>query len=425
MSGPADLPQISASLASVSVGSVYVGKSSTPVTVAITNIGKAAGVVTTMATGAGIVVTGCSGNLAAGMSCALAIAAAPNAAGPIAGSVTVSISGGNTVTIAVSGTAVLGGAFVLDKSAIDFGDIAVGQQVQATVTVTATAGLSDLVVDRSGADITFDPTSTCASTLVSGASCTVVVDFTSAKPGAATGDAVVVSQGGVSKSVAVHANVLTLAKLAASPTSVALAAAPGVSSAPATVNVGNTGGMATGQIVVAIAGTSSADFKIGSDTCSIVTLSASSTCAITVSYSPVTATAAATAKLTITDKGPGASVATVALTGTPMSPLTLTITGGPSLGSVAPGGTGAEVLFTVTNTSVTPSGALTLGVNNPSITISSNTCAAKANLSKDETCTVGLTLTPLASATPAAIAALLTVSGTGGSASTSVIGAIL
>ena len=206
-----------------------------------------------------------------------------------------------------------------------------------------------------------------------------------------------VSQGGVTKTVPITATVLTAAKLAATPATVGLTARVGETSLPQTINIGNIGGMATGQLAVAIA---PASFKVVSETCSIVTLAAGATCSVIIAYSPAaTATVAEAGTLTVTDRGVGASVATVALSGVPITSTTLTLTGGPALGNVAPGAIGAEVVFTVTNTSATPSGALTVAVTPPtSITISSNTCATNATLIQAETCTIGLRLTPAAGA---------------------------
>jgi hypothetical protein len=294
------------------------------------------------------------------------------------------------------------------------------------VTVTANAALTGLTTAVTGADLKLDPSSTCAATLAAGATCNVVINFTATAVGSSATDAVVVTQDGVSKSVPVTATVVTAAKLGATPTVAALVAAPGATSSPATINVGNTGGSSTGAITVVLSGANAADFKVASDTCSIVTLDAGATCAVTVTYSPAAAVVAGeTATLTITDKGAGASVATITLNGTPTLPSSLAITGTSTLGSVAPGAAGAEVIFTVTNSSTTPSGALTASVNDANITISSNTCATKATLNKGDTCTVGLKLTPPATATAASVAAALTVTGSGGTASISVTGSIV
>lgn len=408
--------QLAAATASVNVGSVDVGKTSSAVAVIVSNIGNASGTLTVTPSGVGIAATGCTGVLAAGANCTLSITATPTTAGAIMGSVTVAAAGANAVTIAVSGIATPPGNFTLDKSVIDLGNVAVGQTVPAVVTVTAVSALTGLSTGVQGADLKVDPTSTCTTSLAAGATCTVVVNFTSSTPGAAAGDYVVVSQGGVTKQVSVTANVLTLAKLVATPSTAALTAAPGGTSAPITVNVGNIGGLPSGQLTVAISGTNATDFKVTAETCSVTTLAAAATCSATVVYAPAaTVTAQETATLTITDKGTGASVATVTLSGTPILPSNLTISpASADLGSVAPGASGTETVFTITNTATTASGAITAAVSVASIVISSNTCATKATLARGETCTVGVRLSPAAGVAPAAVSALLTVTPAAG-----------
>jgi hypothetical protein len=222
---------------------------------------------------------------------------------------------------AVGGTTGTGGAagsvgFTLDRTAIDLGDVGLDYVIWETVTVTASRDLTGLVTGKQGPDLTRDPSSTCSGTLAAGASCTVVVEFAPLAVGPASGDAVVVSQGGVTETVPVTANILIPATLVATPTSVAFAAAPGTSSAGVTINIGNTGGMASGRIEVAIADTPG-EFKVQSNTCVVKPLAAGATCTVTVVYTPgATAPAAEKGYLTIWDDGAGASVASVILDGT-------------------------------------------------------------------------------------------------------------
>ena len=302
---------------SVNVGQVDVGKTSAPVTVVVTNVGKAAASLTILPAGSGIAVTGCAGTLAAGGSCTLVITASPTVAGAISGSVSVAAASANTITIAVSGTASIPGSFVLTPQAIDLGTLVVGQTIQASVTVTATSALTGLSASLTGADLRLDATSTCTSTLAAGASCSVVFNFSSAVAGSSTGDAVVVSQGGVTRVVPVTAMVVTPAKLALTPTTAAFAAALGGTSSPIDINVANIGGMASGPLGVVLGGANAADFKITSNKCGAVMLASSSYCSVTVVYAPaVSASTTATATLTVTDTGVGASTASAALTGT-------------------------------------------------------------------------------------------------------------
>ena len=422
--GPGKLANLTANPTTVPLGSVDVGKTSTPATVKITNSGTAASTVTVTPTGVGISASGCAGSLAIGASCDITIIATPTAPGAIVGSVAVAAANGNTIGISVTGTAVVPGAFTVAPNTIPLGDLVVGATVPVSVTVTATAAITaGLTTGVQGGDLVVNTTgSTCTGALAAGASCVVAATFTATAAGSPTNDAIVVSQGGVSKSVPVTANVLTPAKLAATPAKADLTATPGSPSTSLDINIGNIGGMTTGQLAVAITGTS---FKIVSEACSVVTLAAGKFCTVTVAYQPAASvTLAEAGSLTVTDKAAGGSVATVALTGTP-NISGLKVAGGPALGSIAAGATGAEVVFTVTNTVATPTGALTASVGSTLVAISSNTCATVATLNKGDTCTIGLKLAPPAGTAAQAIAGLLTVTSAAGAASASFTGSVI
>jgi hypothetical protein len=410
---------------SIDMGVLYLGKT-TYAFVVISNIGdKTSGVLVTVPAGPGISATGCTGALAPHTSCSLSIGATPTSAGVLAGSVSVSAAPGTATPLQIAVTAkVLQSSFSVAPTAIDLGNVAVGQAVQVTVTVQAESDLTGLNMGVSGPDLLVDATTTCTSVLAAGTTCAAVVNFRATTVGVATSDSIVVSQGGVSKAVPITAMVFSAAKLAATPMAASLVAGPGATSSPVDVNVGNVGGMATGLLGVALTGANAADFRITKETCSIVALDSAKFCTVTVVYAPApTAMANEVASLTVTDTGPGASVATVALSGAMPSAAALTITGGPSLGTVAPGASGSEVVFTVTNTSVTPSGALSVAVSSPLIAISSNTCTA--GLAQGNICTVGLKLTPPTSATPEAVAAILTVTAATAKVAASVTGTVV
>src|SRR5450759_2281349 len=79
--------QLNASVATVSVGNVDVGTTSTAATVTITNVGTVAAPLTVTPTGTGIAASGCAGTLGVGaaVACTLSITATPSAAGAISG----------------------------------------------------------------------------------------------------------------------------------------------------------------------------------------------------------------------------------------------------------------------------------------------------------------------------------------------------
>jgi hypothetical protein len=414
-------------VASVSVGTLTVGTTSMPATAVVTNTGATTAVFISP-TGVGLSVSGCTGALPTGASCTLSITVTAIAAGAIAGSVDVSAAPGTGthLRITVTGLAVAGSFFVTPSS-IYLGDVSMGEVVPIQVTVTTSGDLIGLVEGLQGPDLKINTTSTtCTSTLPAGNSCVIAAYFTATTVGSPVADSIVVSQGGVVKAVPVTANVLAPAKLAVTPTSAELTATPGTSSSGLDVNVGNMGGMSTGSLAVSLGGPDASYFAIVEDRCSIVTLAAGRYCVVTLTYTPPPDIShAETATLTITDKGPAGSTASVRLTGGPVGGPALSIAGGPTLGSVAPGAIGAETLFTVTSNSATPTGALTVSLTSPLITISSNTCAAKATLNKGESCTIGLRLAPSQGTLPQAVAGLLTVSAeNAGTTSASVTGTV-
>ena len=412
--------------ASIAMGTVEVG-STASATLVITNVG-ATTTVKIDPSGAEFAASGCAGVLPSTASCILTIALTPVVAGVVDGSVDVWATPGTGIPLQITVTAVAvnPGSFFVTPSAISLGDVSAGAVVPIQVTVTAGTDLSGLVASVQGPDLKIDSTSTCTSTLRTGTSCMIAAVFISTAAGSPVSDAVVISQGGVVKSVPITANVLAPAKLAAVPASADLSAAPGTSSARLNINVGNVGGMSTGPLAVALGGPDAIDFAIVEDGCSTVTLAGGNFCVVTLAYKPSpTVSRTETATLTITDMGPAGSTASVRLSGGPTSPLGLTLAGGPALGSVAPGAVGAETLFTVRNNAATPTGALTASLTSSLITISSNTCAAKATLNQGESCTIGLQLAPPANTAPQTISALLTVTGTAGSTAASVTGNVV
>ena len=227
-------PQLNATPGTVNVGSVDVGTVSTPLPVSITNTGGQAAPLTVTAAPAGLIAaTGCAGTLAAGSSCVLQVTGSPTAVGAFQGSVTVAAAGGNTVVIVVQGNGTPRGNFTVAPTTIDLGSLAVGEVVQTAVTVTANANLTALSTTVRGTDVRIEPTSTCGATLSANQSCIVAVRFTAGAAGASTGNAVVVSEGGVTKTVPITANVLAAAKLVAAPTTAALTARAGETSTAA------------------------------------------------------------------------------------------------------------------------------------------------------------------------------------------------
>ena len=415
---PANLAILSVSPASVDLGSVDVGATSGPATVTVTNSGKAAsGALTVTVSGTGITATGCTGTLAVGAACTISITAHPAAAGAISGTIAVAEGASAPKTISVSGVATVPGQFSLTPPGpVDLGKVVIKGTATASIVVTntATTGLTGIVVTVGGTGYALSPTTTtCTDSLAVGQTCTIVVGFTAATGGVATGS-VIVSQGGVTKSVALSATVQAPAKLAMTPPTAALTATVGGSSTAVTFYVTNSGDVASGVPTVLLGGPNAADFSIATNSC-VTSLAggATASCSASVVFSPkVLSTANETATLTVSDPGPGASSVVATLSGTAVGPSTLVLSGAPDLGIVVVGASGAPVGFTLRNTGDNNSGGITLATNDPgefAVVTATDTCTG-VDLKKNATCTFSMTFTPSAGAV-GVVTARLTASG--------------
>jgi hypothetical protein len=143
--------------------------------------------------------TTCGGFLAAHATCAVTLAFAPDGPGARAGSLDIGfVSGGaaGTASRALTGRGTNAAAIVIaDAPRFSFGSIAPGAVVEHEFTIAnrGNADANSTSVVLGGAAFHFEGGSypgsggTCAGFLTAGASCTVVVTFSSQTPGAATG----------------------------------------------------------------------------------------------------------------------------------------------------------------------------------------------------------------------------------------------
>jgi hypothetical protein len=368
--------------------------------VTLTNTGKSASGTISIVGTDGITATGCAGTLAAGASCPITIIVKPPATATTLFTGTVSISanpGAYPTALAVSVTATLlqtNAPYTVSPSSIDIGNIAVGTQApKQNITVTAISALTDMVITSSGAEVSIDKTATtCTAALPAGQSCTIVVNFMASTAGQKK-DSIQITAAGAPWTVAITANAQAPAKLAINPLSAQITAAVGQTSSPVTFGVINLGDLATGPIVVDIAGANKTSF---SQTNNCLALANLGTCTITVLYKPTAATPATeTASLTVTDSL-GLSTVAAALTGTPVGPSNLTITStGTDLGTVLVGSTGTATVFTVSNGGDTASGAISVGLSSTEFVVTNDTCTGASLPAKNAaTCTVSVAFKP-------------------------------
>jgi hypothetical protein len=298
---------------SVDLGSITLGKSASTIVI-VTNTGVLSSGFITVTPGTGLTVTGCPGKLAASASCALTISATPSTLGSFAGNVSIASSPGTTtpIQVTVSAATVQGGQFVVAPAMVALGNIFVGTPIQVTVTITALTPVIDLNVTLSGPDIASDPSSTCTRLLAADTACTKVVNFIAASVGPKN-DGVVVSAGGLTKSVPITATALTRAKLAMTPSTAVFAVKMGAVGTAITFSIANAGDVASGALNVAVLGANAEDFGIVSNTCMV--LAPLALCSVSVVFSPKSSSSES-ASLVVTDTGEGASWVSAVLTGT-------------------------------------------------------------------------------------------------------------
>jgi len=307
---------LSSSPATLSFGSVTVGKSQT-LSGTVTNSGAASIAVSQITiSGTGFTLNGMSApmTLAAGQSANFSATFAPTTAGSANGNVTVMSSASNaTLSIGVSGTGTTAVAQLgASATSLSFGSVTVGKNQSLSETITNNGGSSATIsqVGISGTGFTLSGVTTPV-TLAAGQSTTFSVEFA---PSSAASDS-----GSVTITSDASDPTLTVALSGSGTTSVGQL---GVS--PATLPLGSvvdgTSGNASGSltatganVTVTAASTNNSAFSIGGLSLP-VTISAGQSLPFTITFSPQT-TGAASATLTVTsDASPTTS--TEALTGT-------------------------------------------------------------------------------------------------------------
>ena len=259
-------------------------------------------------------------------------------------------------------------------------------------------GLADLTLAASGPDVSIDQDdTTCTPVLAPGASCVVVVDFLATTIGIRS-NAVTISGGGTTGkvvTVSITANVVTGVFLVIDPsTPQGGSAIAGQTSEPTTFVVANRGDTTSELLSVAVTGENAAEF-LATSTCT--TLASLASCTVSVVFQPALCSGPReTATLEVTDTAASAPAVAVPLIGMVTPQLyTFGITSTTSdLGPVPVGGTGAPIVFTVTNHGCeSTTGALMVRVLGSEFVITNDSCTG-ASLATGESCAVSVALQP-------------------------------
>jgi hypothetical protein len=265
--GPA---AVTLSPATVGLGQVAVGTTSTPLQVTLQNGGSTGVAVTSVTLSAPFVLSGnaCGASVAANSDCQLLIEFAPTVAGPATGTLTVVDSAG-TQTVGLSGSGAAPPTDTLSATSLAFPGTIVGQtSALQTISLTNSGGvpLTSIALAVSGP---FQLSSNCTTQLVANSSCSIGVIFDPSAAGVQTG-ALTISDltRAQPQTVGLSGIGILPPQISVNPISLSFPAqAVGVASAPVGLTISNTGGAPMANVGFQISGQSAASFSTGVTTC--------------------------------------------------------------------------------------------------------------------------------------------------------------
>ncbi|MEG9431300.1 choice-of-anchor D domain-containing protein [Terriglobus sp. ADX1] len=394
----------------VSFGDVAVNAVSASQTITVSNVGTALATLNTpvVSTGYRLTATTCGATLDAGTTCTLSVAYAPAADGANNGSLTLTNNAG-TSTVFLNGNGVGVANVVYSPSSLVFHGVTVGVAVGGTFTISNTGSAASSLV---GPTFTGDfgvYSNTCDTVLYAGRSCTVIAFFVPTAIGLRTGTMTFVDNAG-SHAIALSGQGLASGSL--------------VMPASVTYPVTAVNNTSAGQIITVTNSSSSAisfgipqilgDFGITANTCITATnngiLNAGASCQLTVVFSPTT-DGQRNGFITLSDTFSG-SVATTLLYGTGQGVANVTVA--PStlaFGNVGVGSISAAQMVQISN-----SGTAVLTMNGQSISgdanfrIATNSCGT--SLAIGASCTLSITFAPTVSGAHAGTLVLTDALGT-------------
>jgi hypothetical protein len=357
---------------SPSFGSVVQGQPSSSVQFTVTNTGEAAtGTLSLLLGGTDMAMfamsgSTCTGTLAAGASCTVNVTFTPTSTGTKSATLTAAASPGGNAVASLSGTGITAGNLTISPSTQNFPSTQQGLSTSdVTFTVTNTGGATSgaIAVTIGGTDASqfVKGTDGCNGVaLTTGSMCSILVHFSPTTTGAKSASLSATASPGGTATAGLTGTGLAPALLTIAPTTQAFpSTVQGQASPNVTFTVTNTGGVPSGQPMVALGGTDASQFGLGMNTCT-AGLAPNGTCTFAVLFMPSSAGAKSAS---VSATGAPGGVATATLSGTGLTPPALTITPTPiSFGSIVVGSSSADTTFTVTNTGGGTSPAITMGL---------------------------------------------------------------
>jgi hypothetical protein len=339
-------------------------------------------------------------SLAAGNTCQIEVAFTPTAAGAVTGLLTLT-DGAGTQVVELSGAGQAVPTDILNPTTLALPSTGVGQvstvssQTQITITNTGDLPLTDIAITASAQ---FEATSKFG-TQIAGRSVDVVsVQFAPTQTGNQTGTLTITDYTvhPHTQTVALSGTGLLPAAFTISPTSLSFATGqPGVTSAPRTVKITNSGGAPMADIQIQITGAAAASYSLTNNTCSGAALNSGSSCTVQVSFTPA-ATGPIAATLAVSSATTGVTAGSIQLNGsgqlvTAQSASPTLITFANATGVNQPS---AAQTVTVSNSSQYAIASVALAAAVPFKVVSQGTCAS--GLTAGGTCTASVIFQPTA-----------------------------
>jgi hypothetical protein len=262
-----------------------------------------------------------------------------------------------------------------------------------TLSNTGNQPLTSITIGVSGPFV-FSGPCTLSTQLAGSSSCAINVQFApgAGQVGAQTG---VLSVGDITRAqpqtVALSGSGVNAAVLNVNPASLNFSTqSVGVASAPATLTIGNAGGVAAANVGFQISGPAASSFATGASTCT-ATLANGASCTVQVIFTPIGAGGSA-ATLTVTSSTLGVQAVTAPLSGSGQAASGLNVSPAQlTFAATVTGTTSAAQTVTVSNTSGSQASLLVLSVS-AGFALTQNTCTA--TLAGGGNCTVGVVFAP-------------------------------
>ncbi|HEV2402397.1 MAG TPA: choice-of-anchor D domain-containing protein [Candidatus Sulfotelmatobacter sp.] len=346
----------------------------------------------------------CGSSLGAGKTCTVSVTFTPPIPNTINGSVTINDSDTTSPqTVSLTGTGLTPPTATLSTHNLQFGSVLVGSSStsqsftltnngQSTLTLSGTNAIAITGTDPGD----YSQTNNCGTSVVSNASCTIIVTFKPKASGSRPADitftdnatnspqSVSLSGSGAYPAVTVNPGTLKFGTVEI-----------GYSSSQMTSTVTNVGKVNLTITQLALSGQHPGEYTETNDC--IGTFVPNAACTITVTFKP-TATGTQGASITITDNTSSGSN-TLTLTGSGGTPTATLSPSNDNFGSIAVGSKSSPIVSTLTNTSssdlLTVSSITITGTNAAEFS-QTNTCPIGKTLAAGKTCTISVTFKPSA-----------------------------